>query len=99
MSDFMPNPEEKRLTCATTLHKRLNFAGGVNEAKTKLDTVFLDPKARKADACGGWDPWVAGRPGRWCTWRAYRPCLWLDGLRGPYVGLAPRTDRGCNVAV
>jgi len=49
MSDIMPNPEEKRLACATHLHKRFNFTGGVSEARTKLDTIFLAPKVRKKD--------------------------------------------------
>jgi len=49
MSDIMPNPEEKRLACATHLHKRFNLTGGVAEAKTKLDTIFLAPKVRKKD--------------------------------------------------
>ena len=49
MSDIMPNPDEKRLACATHLHKRFKFTGGVEEAKTKLDTVFLTPKVRKKD--------------------------------------------------
>jgi len=49
MSDIVPNPEEKRQVCATHLHSRFNFAGGVEEAKTKLATIFLTPKVRKKD--------------------------------------------------
>jgi len=46
MSDVIPSPDEKRLACAAHLHRRFNFPGGVEEAKAKLDTVFLTPKVR-----------------------------------------------------
>jgi len=49
MSDVMPNPEEKRMACASHLHRRFNFPGGVEEAKAKLDTIFLTPRVRKKD--------------------------------------------------
>jgi len=49
MSDVMPNPDEKRMACASHLHRHFNFPGGVEEAKAKLDTIFLTPKVRKKD--------------------------------------------------
>ncbi|OSX74842.1 hypothetical protein BU14_0265s0007 [Porphyra umbilicalis] len=45
----MPSPEEKRTACANHLHRRFEFPGGVEEAKAKLDTLFLQPKMRKKD--------------------------------------------------
>jgi len=49
MSDVMPNPDEKRLACATHLDRRFNFPGGIDEAKASLNTIFLTPKVRKKD--------------------------------------------------
>ena len=43
--------------------------------------------------------WRREGPGGWRTWQSDRPCWWLDGFRGPYVGLGSRTDRGCDVSV
>jgi len=43
--------------------------------------------------------WRREGPGGWRTWPSDRPCWWLDGFRGPYIGLASKTDRGCHVAV
>jgi len=49
VSDVMPSPDEKRLACAKHLHRRFDFPGGIEEAKSKLDTIFLTPRVRKKD--------------------------------------------------
>jgi len=49
MSDVMPCPDEKRLACASHLHRRFNFPGGLDEAKAKLSTMFMTRKVRKKD--------------------------------------------------